>query len=145
MEKLDLDFIRRHVSDLQEFLELCPNPATTDIGKMLAIQGGILQREGLLLLQEAEGQEFHKRIRRLGIAVDLLARAESAFGRADVILRRAEAKADSEQAALEMLEARRIANDELLARARAEGMIVSVDGRGTVKIRPPSRRELLLQ
>lgn len=145
MEKLDLDFIRNHVSDVQEFLEICPNPTTIDLGKMLSIQGAVLQREGLILLQEAAGEVFHKKIRRLGIAVDLLSRAESAFSRADVILRRHEAKVDSERAAIELLEARRIANDELLARAREEGLVVSVGANGKVTCRPPTRKELFLQ
>lgn len=143
MEKLDLEFVRRHVSDIQEFLEICPNPTTADIGKMLAIQAGLLQREGLVLLQEAQGLEFHKRIRRLGMAVEILGRAESAFGRADVILRRSEAADRSNNLALEMLEARRIANEELLTRCREEGLVCTVSATGAVKVRPPSRREML--
>ena len=142
-EKLDLDFVRRHVTDIQEFLEICPNPTTTDIGKMLAIQAGLLQHEGLILLQESQGLEFHKRIRRLGLAVEVLGRAESAFGRADAILRRNEMLELESRQALEMLEARRIANEELLERCREEGLVVQISAKGAVKVRPPTRRELL--
>jgi hypothetical protein len=102
-----------------------------------------LQHEGLILLQESQGLEFHKRIRRLGLAIEVLGRAESAFGRADAILRRNELLELESNRALELLEARRIANEELLERCREEGLVVQISAKGAVKVRPPTRRELL--
>ena len=145
---LDLEYIKRQVGDIGAFLEICPNPNSSDIGKMMSIQGAVLQREGLALMAEAaQVENFNMRVRRLAVAADLLSRAESALMRADVILAREVDRVGrvsaSESRMRELLEARRIANGELLEQARAEGLMISISSRGEVRLRAPRVGELL--
>lgn len=119
--RLDLSFIEGHVSDVGRLLELCPNPSCDDIGKLLAVQAAVLQREGLALLSESQDLIGMSKVRRLAIGVDLLRAAETSFMRADKILSRSASREDKLRIALE---ARRIANAELLERAVNSGLLV---------------------
>lgn len=117
--RLDLAYIEAHVSDVGRLLELCPNPSCEEIGKLLAVQAAVLQREGLGLLASSVDMPGLAKIRRLAIGVDLLRAAESSFARADKILSRRERVDDQLRIAVE---ARRIANAELLERALESGL-----------------------
>ena len=122
-KKLDVDFVRRHVSNLQTFLDMCPDPQPDDIGKMLAVQAG------LLLMQEAAELPGAAKMSRLNMAVSLLKAAESAFVNADRILART-----FETKLVDQLTARREANAELLKLAADEGFRVEIMPDGTLSV-----------
>ena len=119
--RLDVAYIEAHVSDIGKLLELCPNPTCEEIGKLLAVQAAVLQREGLGMLASAAELPGLARVKRLAIGVDLLRAAESSFARADKILSRRERVEDKLRVAVE---ARRIANAELLERALESGLYI---------------------
>ena len=119
---IDMDYVAKNVSDVQKFLELCPNPTTGDIGKMLAVQAAVLQAEGLGLLQDAGELPGAAKVRRVALAVEVLRVAAESFLGADKILAR------NERTELEFqreLEKRRIANQELIAEIAAAGLLVA--------------------
>ena len=128
-KKLDVDFVRRHVSNLQTFLDMCPDPQPDDIGKMLAVQAGILQNEGLLLMQEAAELPGAAKMSRLNMAIGLLKAAESAFVNADRILART-----FETKLVDQHTARREANAELLKLAADEGFRLEIMTDGTLSV-----------
>lgn len=127
MVKIDMDYVSKHVTDVQQFLELCPNPNSNDIGKMLAIQAAVLQGEGLVLLQDAGLVPGAARIRRIALAVEVLRAAAESFLGADKILARNEM---ADRAFQRELEVRRIANEELLESLAGSGMLVSAGSAG---------------
>ena len=65
------------VEEILEFVEGLVNPETVDVGRLLFVQGAIMQQVGLKMLQ---GEDHSAR--KMALAVKILGGAESALGKA---------------------------------------------------------------
>lgn len=65
------------VEDVLELVEGLVNPETADVGRLLFVQGAIMQQIGLKILQ---GEDHSAR--KMALAVKILSGAESALGKA---------------------------------------------------------------
>lgn len=81
--------------EVQRLITMCPQPNSLDLCKLLAIQGAVLQREGMRLLAEASKlTDYSKRSRRILLATSVLDSAASCLTRAEVIVRRSKGTID---------------------------------------------------
>lgn len=119
--KIDMDYISGCIEDLDKFIAVCPNPTVDDVAKMMSIQAAVMQAEGLHMLAESREMPGAARLKRVMLATELLNGATNCFNGAAKILAKMEVR---DQKFLIELEARRIANSELLEAAMAEGVLI---------------------
>ena len=98
---MDLSHFDNHLADIQTIIDSCPNPSKRDIGKLLAFQAAILQREGLAMIASAAELDFTRAARRLAMGSELLSRASDSFVRAAKFLPDETAEQVAEAASLE--------------------------------------------